>query len=148
MPYATRDDIVELYGVNALVVADRDGSGEPDEDAVQRALAFATGEMDTYIGRRYSLPLPASNQHLAQLCVDIALYRLALSQEVATTEHRKRYDDALLVLTKIADGRAALSLPVTDPGDGEAGDPEITGPQPIVAGGPERLFSREKMRDL
>lgn len=65
---------------------------------------------------------------------------------MATTEHRVRYDDALSVLTKIADGRAALSL--APPAPGEEGDPEVTGPQPIVAGGPERLFSREKMRDL
>lgn len=150
MPYATQADIVELYGINALVVADRDGDGEPDTDAIARALDLSTGEMDTYIGRRYTLPLPAltisSTAHLTQLCVDIAVYRLALSQDVATSEHRVRYDDALAVLTKIADGRAALSLAPPEPG--EDGEPEITGPSPIVVGGPPRLFSREKMRDL
>lgn len=150
MPYASQTDIVDLYGANALVVADRDGDGVPDAEAVARALNLSSGEMDTYIGRRYSLPLPAltdsSAAHLTQLCVDIAVYRLALSQDVATTEHRIRYEDALSVLTKIADGRAALSL--APPATGEEGESEVTGPQPIVAGGPERLFSREKMRDL
>ena len=29
MPYATQADIVELYGANALVVADHDGDGVP-----------------------------------------------------------------------------------------------------------------------
>lgn len=150
MPYASQSDIVDLYGANALVVADRDGDGVADADAVARALILSSGEMDTYIGRRYSLPLaaltPPSAAHLTQLCVDIAVYRLALSQDVATTEHRVRYDDALSVLTKIADGRAALSLAPAAPG--EEGTPEVTGPQPIVAGGPPRLFSREQMRDL
>lgn len=150
MAYASQTDIVELYGANALVVADRDGDGVPDADAVTRALDLSSGEMDTYIGRRYNLPLPAltisSTAHLTQLCVDIAVYRLALSQDVATAEHRLRYEDALSVLTKIADGRAALSLSPLVPGEG--GDLEITGPTPIVVGGPERLFSREKMRDL
>lgn len=150
MPYASQADIVELYGANALVVADRNGDGVPDADAVARALDLSSGEMDTYIGRRYSLPLPAltisSAAHLTQLCVDIAIYRLALSQDVATTEHRVRYEDALSVLTKIADGRAALTL--APPAPGEEGAPEISGPSPIVVGGPERLFSRERMRDL
>lgn len=138
MPYATQSDIVELYGINALVVADRDGDGEPDSDAVARALALSSGEMDTYIGRRYSLPLPlltlSSAAHLTQLCVDIAVYRLALSQDVATTEHRVRYDDAISVLTKVADGRVSLTL--APPAPGEEGDPPITGPSPIVVGGP------------
>lgn len=150
MPYASQADIVELYGANALVVADRNGDGVPDAEAVVCALDLSSGEMDTYIGRRYSLPLPAltasSAAHLTQLCVDIAVYRLALSQDVATTEHRLRYEDALAVLSKIADGRAALSLAPPPPGEQEA--PEITGPSPIVAGGPPRLFSREQMRDL
>ena len=98
MPYASQADIVDLYGANALVVADRDGDGVPDAEAVARALNLSSGEMDTYIGRRYSLPLPAltvsSSAHLTQLCVDIAVYRLALSQDVATTEHRHSARDA------------------------------------------------------
>lgn len=146
MPYATQADIVMLYGANALVVADRNGDGVPDTDAISRALDLSSGEMDTYIGRRYTLPLPASTAHLTQLCVDIAVYRLALSQDVATAEHRTRYEDALSVLTKIADGRVSLSLPALPPGTETA--PEITGPQAVVVGGPDRIFSREKMRDI
>ena len=150
MPYASQADIVDLYGQNALVVADRDGDGVADAAAISRAMDLSSGEMDTYIGRRYSLPLPAltvsSAAHLTQLCVDIAVYRLALSQDVATAEHRLRYEDALAVLTRIADGRAALSLAVVEPSPGD--EPAVTGPQPVVAGGPERIFSREKMREL
>lgn len=144
MPYAAQADIVALYGVNALVVADRDGDGTPDAEAIARALDLSSGEMDSYIGRRHALPLPVTTPHLVQLCVDIAIYRLALAQDVATSEHRTRYEDALSVLTKIADGRVSLALPIPDPGEA----PEISGPQPIVAGGPPRLFSRLLMRDL
>ncbi|WP_151720214.1 gp436 family protein [Gemmobacter serpentinus] len=150
MPYASQSDIVTLYGANALVVADHDRDGVPDTEAVTRALDLASAEIDTYIGRRYNLPLPvASTPHLMQLCVDIALYRLALSQDVASTEHRTRYEDAITTLVRIADGRAALVLPAQPPAEGEEGpSPEVSGPQPIVAGGPPRLFSREQMRDL
>lgn len=149
MPYATQADITELYGANALVVADHNRDGIVDTAAVARALDMASGEMDTYLGRRYTLPLPVTPSHLVQLCVDIALYRLALSQDVASQEHRTRYEDALSVLTKIATGTIALVLPASDPGGGTGGEvPEVTGPQPIVVGGPERLFTREKLRDL
>ena len=72
MPYASQADIVDLYGQNALVVADRDGDGVADAAAISRAMDLSSGEMDTYIGRRYSLPLPAltvsSAAHLTQLC--------------------------------------------------------------------------------
>ena len=72
-----------------------------------------------------------------------------LSQDVASTEHRTRYEDALTTLGRIADGRAALVLPVQPPAEGETPPaPEVTGPQPIVMGGPPRLFSRDQMRDL
>lgn len=149
MPYATPADITDLYGAHALVVADHDLDGAPDLTAVGRALDMASGEIDTYLARRYSLPLAVvTTPHLTQLCVDIALYRLALSQDVASTEHRLRYDDAISVLTRIADGRAVLVLPPADPGEGEDEDPVVTGPQPVVSAGPPRLFSREKMRDL
>lgn len=148
MAYATQADITELYGANALVVADRNRDGIIDTIAVTRALDMASGEMDTYIGRRYTLPLPVTPSHLVQLCVDIALYRLALSQDVATSEHRTRYEDALSVLTKIANGIIALVLPATDPDGGTDDGVDVVGAQPVVVGGPERLFTREKLRDL
>ncbi|WP_181318157.1 gp436 family protein [Pseudogemmobacter blasticus] len=146
MTYATRTDITDLYGVNALVVADHDRVGVPDDAAITRALVMASGEIDTYLARRYTLPLTVTPAHLVQLCVDIALYRMALSQDVASEEHRKRYEDAISVLTKMADGRVSLVLPPVEGSEDET--PAVTGAQPIVAGGPPRLFSRDKMREF
>lgn len=152
MSYATEDDIVALYGPDALVVADRNGDGIPDHAAIARALELSSGEIDTYVGRRYSLPLAPLSQgsaaHLTQLCVDIAVYRLALSRDTGIAEHRTRYEDALTVLTKIADGRVSLLLLPQPATDGAATNDPVVGPSPIVAGGPPRLFSREQMRDL
>ena len=145
MPYASQTDITALYGTQSLVVADHARTGVPDAAAIARALEMASGEIDTYLARRYALPLPVTPAHLVQLCVDIALYRLALSADVASEEHRRRYEDALGVLTKIADGRAALVLPAAAPAEGEE---PVTGAKPIVVGGPGRLFSREQLRDL
>jgi phage gp36-like protein len=146
MSYATQADIAELYGANALVVADHDRDGVPDTAAVTRALEAATGEIDTYLARRYALPLVEVPSFLRQLCVDVALYRLALGADVASSEHRQRYEDALAHLKAIADGRAALVFTPAPPVEGE--EPDTSGPQPIVVGGPPRLFSRDQMRDL
>lgn len=143
MAYATQADIADLYGPDALYVADRDGDGVADAVAVTRALSSAKDEIDSYLGVRYRLPLAAVPGILRQYAVDIALYRLALSREVLSEEHRTRYDDALAALKRIAEGKAILVLPA----DPEAED-DGQGPRPIVSGGPARIFSREKMRGL
>jgi phage gp36-like protein len=145
MAYATLTDIIDLYGENALVVADHDRDGEPDLIAVDRALSSAAAEIDTYIAVRYPLPLTSVAPFLITVCVDIAVYRLALSHDILSEEHRTRYDDAIAFLKRVADGKAALIFSSSAPG--EDGEP-AAGPRPIVAGGPERLFSREKMREL
>jgi phage gp36-like protein len=150
-PYATQEDIAALYGADALFVADRDGNGTPDARAVARALASATDEVNSYLAVRYTLPLPAVPGVLVQAVVDIALYRLALSKDVQSKEHRQRYDDAIARLRDLAAGKAQLVLPVADTSSasGAAGAPVLPdGPQPIVMGGPERLFSRDRMRGL
>lgn len=143
MPYATPEDIVTLYGSAALYVADHDRDGEADDTAVLRALQSASDEIDSFIGVRYRLPLAHVPGILRNHCVDIAVYRLALSADVLSEEHRRRYEDAIAHLKRLADGKATLVFPA----DPEAPD-EGTGPRPIVSEGPPRLFSRAQMRDF
>jgi phage gp36-like protein len=145
MAYATSNDIIELYGEDALFVADHDRDGAADLVAVDRALASASDEIDANIGARYPLPLLEVPGFLKTICVDIAVYRLALATDVLSEEHRRRYEDALGFLKRVADGKAALIFTSSAPG--EDGEP-AAGPRPIVAEGPERLFSRDKMREL
>lgn len=149
MAYATQTDIETIYGADALYVADRDGDGVADAAAVTRALDAAGAEIDTYLAVRYALPLVSIPAMLMQLAVDIALYRLAASHDVLTDEHRVRYEDAIKLLDRIAKGTAGLPVSADSDGDGDLDD-EFGGgrPQPIVATGPERLFSRDKMRGL
>jgi phage gp36-like protein len=146
MTYATAADIADIYGADALLVADRDGDGMADTVAVDRALDAASEEIDSHVGVRYRLPLPAVPGLLRQLAVDIALYRLAATADVQSENHRTRYEDALATLKRIADGKATLVLPALPDADPNADSD--TGPRPIVTGGPERLFSRDQMRGL
>jgi phage gp36-like protein len=146
MPYAAAADIVELYGSDALYVADRDGDGVPDVGAAERALASATAEIDTYLAARYALPLiEPRDPMLRQWCVDIALYRLALNASVLSDEHRRRYEDAIDALRRLAKGETRLTLAPDPDADPDAEDP---GPNAVVQGGPPRLFTRDTLRDI
>ena len=149
MAYATQADIEAIYSLNALYVADRDGDGNVDSAAVDRALSSASDEIDSYLATRYPVPLAEVPGIVTQYAVDVALYRLALSAEVLTEELRRRYEDTIAALKRIAKGEQALVLPV-DPGESgeELGTNSSDGPTPIIAGGPERLFSRDQTRDL
>ncbi|MBR3371175.1 MAG: DUF1320 domain-containing protein [Rhodobacteraceae bacterium] len=144
MAYATPADIADIYGPDALLVADRDGDGMAETAAVARALTAASEEIDSHIGVRYRLPLPAVPGLLRQLAVDIALYRLAATADVQSEIHRTRYEDARATLKRLAEGKAALVLPP----EPQAEPTPDTSPRPIVTGGPDRIFSREKMRGL
>lgn len=143
MAYAAQSDITELYGEDALFVADHDRDGVADAGAVARALDAASAEIDSYLAARYDLPLEGSHAVLTQLCVDIALYRMASAADVMTEERRRRYDDAIAALKRLSKGEQSLKLGPSD----IDGDGVEDGPQPVVISGPERIFSREKLRD-
>jgi len=142
MAYATQADIVTIYSEDALHVADRDGDGVADAAAVTRALASASDEIDSYLGVRFTVPFSEPSNVLMQHCVDIAVYRLAQTRDVLTEELRKRYEDVIKHLVRIADGKATLPTPAAD-GDVNA-DPQFVAAQPIVQTGPEKLFTRPK----
>jgi phage gp36-like protein len=126
MAYATEANIVTMYGQDLLdAVASRDGSGRANPDTVTSALEAATAEIDTYLGVRYTVPLDPVPPYIRQVCVDIAVYRMALDIGPRTEEMRVRYADAIAYLKNVAEGK--FELPDTsggggeDPGGGNAG---------------------------
>lgn len=109
MAYATKDDIDALYGTNFLEdVADRDADGNADIEAIELALKMATSEIDTYIGARHAVPLAAPTDSIKQICVDIAIYKMAIRATALTEEMRQRYEDAIAWLAKAASGKVSL----------------------------------------
>lgn len=121
MIYATQQDIAERHGEELLLsLTDRDGTGEVDTAAVERACADASAEADSSLAERYSLPLPSVPPVLVRVCVDIAVYRMASTADVATEEQRTRYEDAVALLRRIARGEAGLGIDTT-PGPSSSG---------------------------
>lgn len=111
MPYATEADIVAAYGQNALIVAaDRDGDGAADTGVVAQALTDAEALMDSYIGAKYTLPLPSVPAVLKPVCVDAALYRMSLEAGRMTDEIKDRYEKALAWLRDVSRGLVSLGI--------------------------------------
>lgn len=132
-PYATPADIGAQYGAETLaLLTDRDGDGDGDPGAAERALADAAAEIDTYLAGRYDLPLsPGRAALLRRPAVDIAVYRLAADAATATDERRRRYEDAVRYLEKIASGEIRLGT-----------DGVRTPPRARALPGPPRRFTR------
>ena len=117
--YATQQDVIDTYGQEALTVAaDRDGDGVADPGVADKALADASELMDSYLGKRYDLPLPTVPEVLKPVCVDIALYRMSQGPATLTDEIKDRYRAALRWLERVADGKVSLGLPDSPPSAG------------------------------
>ncbi len=88
MPYATRTDLEERYGVDEL--AQRE-SVLP-AGAVDRALADADVEIDSYLASRYAVPMSPIPNNVTRIAAAIARYRLL--GDAVTELARKEYEDA------------------------------------------------------
>lgn len=108
--YATEADLVARFGeeIGSLQVM------VSNPTFVEDAIQDATEEINGHIGDRYSLPLPNVPSNLKRMACDIARYRLYFQQP--TDEVRKRYEDAVAFLKRVADNKAHLQiqLPITN----------------------------------
>ncbi|HZC45431.1 MAG TPA: DUF1320 domain-containing protein [Candidatus Acidoferrum sp.] len=106
-----------------------------------QALADASAEIDGYIEGRFTLPLTDPPAVLNRLTTDIAMYRLQSLRPLHDLEDaRKRYEDAIAMLTKVAAGELTLGLSA----DGQ--EPPVTVGTVEVVQGPDRIFGRDKLR--
>jgi len=118
MRYATRTDIDAIYGPDFLTGMLDEGV-DPDE-AVGHALDMASTEIDTHLSARYRLPLANAPAALKLPTINIAIYTLANRHTFLTQTIRERYEDAIALLKRIADGKAGLGMdePVIETGEG------------------------------
>lgn len=116
MPYATQQDMIDAQGEDLIVtISDRDNNGAIDTAAVTKALAAASSEIDSYLANRYVVPVASPSAMLANVCIDIAIYRLAARAAALTEEMRLRYTDAIAWLKEVAKGNVEV-IGATPPG--------------------------------
>lgn len=144
MIYATKQDIVDRYNEETLLLVFTRRLVDPDADdaaiaaalaaAIARALADASAELDSYIASY--LPLAIVPPALVGYCVDIALYRGSDSVAVPE-ERRKRYEDAIRWASKVGAGTIKLQLP--------AGAEPAAATSTIQAVSPTPVFTRDSL---
>ena len=114
MGYITNADIEERVGSVALVqLAEDDGNGVADVGVVDEARLGAGGEVNSYLGRRYAVPIsltthPDLADVLASITLDLAEYRLRSRHPPVPQDARRRRDQAIEWLTRAAVARIEL----------------------------------------
>lgn len=144
MPYATLQDLVTRYGRDELVAVtvlnreqDPGPDPDPDETVADQALADAAALIDSYLARRYTLPLTvdATPPKLQSAACVIARYRL--HDDRASERIRQDYEDQIQWLRDLAAGRTDIPELIT--GGQEQVTPEVGAPDPVFT---EELLGR------
>jgi phage gp36-like protein len=106
--YITPTELIDRYP-DVSEASDRDGDGTPDISIIQYMVDLASGEADSYLRTRYSLPIVGNIPNdLKQFVGDIARYRIYGNQ--ATERIDNDYKRAVQWLKEIATGNASLDL--------------------------------------
>lgn len=109
--YIDKPTMILLFGEKELAqLTDRDGStGAIVDTVLDRAMATAESEVNSYLGAAYTLPLPSVPESLKTFTGDIARYYLY--DEQPTEQVVKRYERAVSWLRDVAKGVVNLGFP-------------------------------------
>lgn len=107
--YSTLAQAELLYGAEQIAVAfDFTDDGIADTERFELHQRSAFGLINSHIIGHHSLPLTFIPDILVKLEVDIALYNACINALKRTDEMRKRYEDAMKSLEKLASGKMKL----------------------------------------
>jgi phage gp36-like protein len=144
--YASNDDLQMRLGAALYLELTDDGTGTPDEEKATEARAGAEGEIDSYLARRYAVPVdtvahPGAAGVLRSVTLDLAEFRLRSRKPPVPDDARRKKDAAILWLQRVASGAATLpsaTEPPHNPAQGVVG---------AVVGGP-RVLTPQELADL
>lgn len=117
--YADAAEFEEEIGTDETVQLtnlDNPSATTVNTSRLEKALTAASGEINSYLATRYSIPISPFPQILKTYCIDIAWYRLA--QNNAPEQYATRYSNAIARLKDIEKGQMLLvddttGLPIT-----------------------------------
>lgn len=121
MTYATQQDLIDRFGERELVeLTDRADppAGVIDAAVVAAALADADEIVNSYVGKRYDLPLASVPAVLTRVAGDIA--RHLLHKDAPSEAVQKARDEALRFLRDVSKGEAVLDSGGDEPAPAEA----------------------------
>jgi phage gp36-like protein len=111
--YASSGDMIARYPNRDLVQLTNEDptQTEINESVIDQAIADASAEIDGYLDGRFALPLTDVPAVLNRLTCDVAMYRMqSLRPLHDMADARKRYEDAIELLVRVAHGEVTLGL--------------------------------------
>ncbi len=114
MGYITNTDIEKRLGAAAYVqLTDDNVDGVADAVVVDEARLAAEGEVDSYLGRRYQLPIslatyPELDAVLSSITLDLMELRLRIRRPPVPPDVVRKASESLDWLARVADGRVSL----------------------------------------
>ncbi len=130
MAYCSQDDLVKLVSLTELAELTAESGEMPDAAVVAEAIAKAEGEIDSYLGVRYVLPLAAIPPQVQGLAMDMALYHLYSRRSVVPPVRLQKYEAAVAFLKEVAAGQVLVSG-LGEPAGGNRQVGEFTGPSRV-----------------
>lgn len=141
MSYCTQQDLVDRYGEKKLVqLTDKVNRPQTTIDSVvvTKAVTDASSLIDSYLGKKYQLPLSvAAPDVLVTYACQIAWFLLQGEAADKDSPARLAYGDALKWLARVSDGLVII--------EGAGEKIAAAGGGQIKAKGPERIFTRERL---
>jgi phage gp36-like protein len=115
---------------------------------LEQALGDASAEIDGYLESRFALPLSDPPAVLARLTCDIAMYRLQTLRPLHDlADARKRYEDAVELLVRVARGEVTLGLASDNAEPAAAAGSVVTEAGGDASGElPRRIFDRGSLK--
>jgi len=147
MGYVTNADIEErLGGAQYVQLTDDEGTGQADTDKVDEARLGAEGEVNSYIGRRYAVPVDLSRYPeladvLRSIVLDLVEYRLHARRPPVPPDIIRKRQSALQWLERVARGEIVLpatSVVTGNTATGTVGESSTS----------RRIFTRDSLADL
>jgi phage gp36-like protein len=140
MAYCTQTDMLESISEDDLIdITDDDDAGIIDTDAVDRAIADADAEINTYCAVQYDVPFATVPAMVRKIAVDIAVYNLYSRRRGAPDDRKERYNNAIALLKSVAAGTVSLGVDTPSPDDD--GGPAAVNPKS------DRIFTLGRASD-
>lgn len=137
--YASKQDLIDRdEGMLWNFALDRE-TDTLNDTWINQALEQADDEINSFLGRRYILPLATVPGMLNKIAITIAFYWLADRDQQATNLLEERYKMQLDTLREIGNGKRDLGLPTLD-----AQEESSVGKVELVQDN-ERLFTRKSL---
>lgn len=150
--YATAADLLERFESDehlAHLTDTADTTGASDSDRVDEAINHAEGEMNSYIGMRYLVPVAVATigdavltAMLKSVCLDLAVFNLVKRPGIEVEDTVQRWHDGQIAwLEKLAKGQVVLPATAT-PASTSSRDPVAAYGTAGTGDDSQRVFSR------